>query len=152
MAGIIYERLLDPEIDHRFGLFHRQGQSLKVREPKLAGAWPTSLTDEVRSDLLASTQQLKTADRRLIDSILTEGIFEHDVATVLAEVKELPAEQAYDKLITWILPSSTHSGSRLYYEFASARGTDNSIGENLQCPAVELIAVADQLGKLDELT
>ncbi|MDA1049521.1 MAG: DUF1583 domain-containing protein [Planctomycetota bacterium] len=149
---LIYERALEPEIDHRFGLFHRQGQSLKVREPKLAGAWPASLTEEVRNDLLASSRQYTAADRRLINTLLSEEIFAHDVSKVLAEVKDLPPEQAFDKLLAWVLPSPDHSGSRLYYEFAAARAADTSIGEQLRCPAIELMAAADRVGKLDELT
>ena len=149
---LVYERLLEPEIDHRFGLFHRQGQSLKVRTPKLAGAWPSSLSEEIRNDLLVSSNRYTTADRRLVNSILSEGIFEHDVAGILAEARGLPPEQAYDKLLAWVLPSPDHSGGRLYYEFAAARDAGTSNRQEMRCPAVELMAVAEQLGKLDELT
>lgn len=149
---LVYERVLEPEIDHRFGLFRLKGQALKVREPKLAGAWPTSLGEEIRGDLLASTKQYTTADRRLINTMLTETIFEHDVKTILAEVKRLPPEQAFENLLAWVLPSATHSGSRLYYEFASTRGPEASNGQEILCPAIELMAVADRIGKLDELT
>jgi tetratricopeptide (TPR) repeat protein len=148
---LIYERPLDPEIDHRFGLFHRQGQSLKVREPKLTGAWPASLTDEIRNDLLASTKKYTTADRRLINTLLSEEIFQHDVAGVLADAKQLAPEQAYDKLLAWVLPSPDHSLARLYFDFVSGHGSTAS-GQEMRCPAIELMATAERLGKLDELT
>jgi len=148
---LVYERPLDPEIDHRFGLFHRQGQSLKVREPKLTGAWPTSLSDEVRNDLLASTKKYTTADRRLINTLLSEAIFQHDVAGVLADARQLPPEQAYDKLLAWVLPSPDHSLARLYFDFVSGHGSAAS-GQEMRCPAIELMDTAERLGKLDELT
>jgi tetratricopeptide (TPR) repeat protein len=146
----VYERPLDAELDRRFGLLRPQGQSLKVREPKLTGAWPQTLDDGIRTNLLASAKQYTTADRRLINKILSERLFEPDVNQVVADSHGLAPEKAYEKLIQWVLPSPDHSGARLYYQFEPV--SDKSSDEpKLICAAIELVKVAADVGKLDEL-
>ena len=145
---LIYERPLEPEVDHRFGLYRGKTQSLKVRRPKLAGPWPKSLSPGIRDNLLASTRQYTSADRRTINSVLTEKYFWHDTPSIVAQARQLPPEQAYERLLAWVLPSEDHTGHRLYAKFVCLENP----GQELLCPAYELIAVADRLGKLDQLS
>ncbi len=144
---LVYERPLEPEVDHRFGLFRRKVQSAKVRQPKLTGPWPEALTPEVRDNLLASTKTYTQADRRLINNILSERFFWPDIPSLVAQSRELPSEQAYEKLRAWVLPSPDHFSLRVYCEFANRENA----GQDILCPAFELVAVADRIGKLAEL-
>ncbi|MFV1963987.1 MAG: DUF1583 domain-containing protein [Pirellulaceae bacterium] len=145
---LIYERVLEAEVDRRFGLYRGKSQSLKVREPQLTGSWPESLTPEIRNNLLASTKEYTTPDRRLINRILGERFFKSDVAEMVAEARELPPDRAYEKLLVWVLPSPDHSNPRLYFDFV----VDGAGEQEIACPAYELIAVADSTGELDGLS
>jgi tetratricopeptide (TPR) repeat protein len=145
---LVYQRTLEPEIDHRFGLYRGQTQGLKVREPKLAGPWPETLDANIRNDLLASTGSYTTADRRLINSILTEEPFSLEAGSVVHQTRQLPAEQAYQQLSAWVLPSADHPVPRLYLQFVADETADR---QEVLCPAIELMAVAERAGKLDEL-
>lgn len=145
---LVYERALEAEVDHRFGLYRGKSQSLKVREPKLTGAWPESLTD-IRDDLLASTKKYNAMDRRAINVLLGERFFERDTRRIIAEARALPPDQAYEKLLAWVLPSSSgHTKPRLYFDFAM----DDDGVQEIVCPAYELLAAADAAGTLDDLS
>ena len=145
---LIYQRILEPELDHRFGLFRGAAQSLKVREPKLTGPWPDSLSPEIRDNLLASTKRYTIPDRRNVNGMLPELIFQQDTGPMVALARRLPPEQAYEKLLAWVLPSAEHNNLRLYHEFVRAEETGR---QDIVCPAYELMAAADRAGKLDEL-
>ncbi len=143
----VYERALEAEIDGRFGMFRHRNESLKVRAPVLTGPWPGSLTPEIADDLLASTRDYSPADRQLFSVLLTDRFFSLDAAQVVAEARELPPQKAYEKLCSWVLTSPDHVRPRLYFELT----TDENGDQTVLCPACELMAVADGIGKLPDL-
>ncbi|MBI2478143.1 MAG: DUF1583 domain-containing protein, partial [Planctomycetia bacterium] len=145
---LVYERVLDAEIDHRFGLYRGHGESLQVREPQLTGDWPTTLGPEVRDSLLASSREYTDIDRQLTNAILGEKFFEQDAGAVVRKARDLLPEQAYEVLAAWVLPSASRSSRRLYFELVA---TGNTGEQEILCPAVELIAAADRAGKMNEL-
>ncbi len=147
-GDLVYERTVEPEIDLQVGLYRGKGRSLRVRELKLAGLWPETLTAEIRNNMLASNKQYTPADRRLLHDILGERFFIQDAAPLVARARQLPEQQAYDELRAWVLASPDHANHRLYFEFVSSAG---SARQQIICPATELMSVAQQTGKLAEL-
>lgn len=146
---LVYERIIGKTLDRRFGLFKGKKESLKVRQARLTGPWPEAFSEEIRNDLLASTKKYTVPDRRLISIILGETFFKHDTAQVVAAARELPTEEAYSKLLTWVLPSPTHQNRRLY--FSPSPVDSGQEQQQIVCPAYELIVAADRAGKLAEL-
>ena len=66
----------------------------------------------------------------------------------------LPARRRYAMLKNWVLPAATHPALRLQVDWLplEALETAGAKGGDLISPALELVAVAKQLGKLDELS
>lgn len=152
---VVYERPLEPVLDRRFGLFRRRQQSAEVRKITLSGPWPETLTTDIRNDLIAARPLENVADRRLVQDIFGEFTHEHSPAEQIARSRTLPPDQAYELLRGWVLPSPERDVFRLYCQRNPTTGggaTANGLTSDLlQCPAIELVAVAERCGKLAEL-
>jgi tetratricopeptide (TPR) repeat protein len=168
---LIYERPLEPDMERTFGLFHYEDQTeARARNLVLAGNWPTTLTAEQLADPLVRLQpRLSSRERHLNLMLVEEPTLARAAESVLRSTAGLPAEERYRQLAAWVMPQDWRAGFRLYGTFtptdpppigssaATAVAGNVSPGRRLhsgavlEAPALELVALAGKLGRLDEL-
>ncbi|MEE8450364.1 MAG: DUF1583 domain-containing protein, partial [Thermoguttaceae bacterium] len=153
----IYRRQFEPENSRLFGLFHYKDRSaVEVRKLVLTGDWPEKLPPELFDDLTACAVPGESAETRSARAALIgEEYFSRNADAVVRRARELPPQQRYEDLLAWVFPKDTPGTIRLYGDFSQldppppVKPTDR--GGVLQAPALELVEVARQLGKLDAL-
>jgi tetratricopeptide (TPR) repeat protein len=161
----VYQRKLEPTNDRRFSLFHYSDRTaVKVRKAVLKGDWPQALTAEQLKDLVAPAAG--GADARAQAALVGERFLSMNAGTVLEKARTLPPAQRYAYLLGWVLPKDGEVGVRLAADFTpfdpappvTDRKVDLSrlkprshVGGTLEAPALELVATAKGLQKLDEL-
>ena len=169
----IAEQTLEPENSRQFGFYHdKNATSVKVRNVVMQGDWPDTLTSEISSNLLAPSRETTPTERRSYARVIDEKFHAESVEDLLAETRGLPIEDRYRALAKWVLPNEDHPSLRLYGAFASANGipdlktitaeltNPNSSADqgrrqysspDLTAPVLDLIVVAKELKRLDEL-
>jgi tetratricopeptide (TPR) repeat protein len=159
----VYERPLESTNDRIIGLFHYKDRtSVQIRNVALQGNWPEKLTGRHLADLAAPAEAAPgQPDARARGALVGEAFLSHGAADVLRRARGLPPAERYASLRAWVLPGPEHSAFRLYGDFsptdrAPDPPADRSVPRthtpgHLEAPALELVAVAKQLGKLDEL-
>ncbi|HEX7378002.1 MAG TPA: DUF1583 domain-containing protein, partial [Pirellulales bacterium] len=162
----VYRRPLEASNDRMFSFFHYKNRtSVQVRNVVLSGDdWPAELSESRLANLLAPIK----ADEELDPAGLTEALLgeENMILTTWQTwqaSRSLPAAERYAYLRNWVLPGATHNSVvRLYGDFTPvnppppvAKGvgvvTNQTRGGDFIVPALDLVAVATELGKLDEL-
>lgn len=177
-GSIVCQRTLEEENSRQFGFYHdKHATAVQVRNVVLAGDWPKTLTDATLANLLAPTQVRSDADRRMFSQVIDEKFRATDLDGILLQTRSMPLADRYEALLNWVLPNVDHQAFRLYADTAPAdplpitpivlapakRSTSKtaqtsggrrtrvrSEGE-LIGPALDLVVVAKELGKLDEL-
>lgn len=90
-------------------------------------------------------------------SIFGEEVVQENVQHLIWKTRQLKPTPRFDSLAEWVLPSGCHSSIRLHGEFA---GTTESAAARVDAtlpnwqfrsPALDLLEVARETGKLDEL-
>ena len=160
----IYEYPLETANQRTFGLFHDKGQTdVKVREVVLRGDWPTSIP----ANPLARRDLNPTPADRLARGAMIEDKFALLASgPVLAEARRLPPDKRYEALAAYVLPNPDHPTFRIGGDLtpidpappvagpatpAAAGGSRLASGGEVESPAIELVATAKALGRLDEL-
>ncbi len=162
------QRKLQESDARTFGLFHYKNRTAaQVRNVVLTGNWPEKISEKEMADSFAPSdggdkarRPPKAAVRR---ALIGDTFFLKGAGFVLRQARALPPEQAYELLRTWVLPNENHSLFQMAGEFTP---TDPApplapkplppsrrvqSGGEVEAPALELVAVAKKLGKLDEL-
>ncbi|HEY7326851.1 MAG TPA: DUF1583 domain-containing protein [Gemmataceae bacterium] len=164
----ICERKLDANEDRTFGLFHYKNRTAaRVRNVVLTGDWPDKLSEkEMAESFLApggGDKLRRSPDGAVRRALIGDSFFLQSAGNVLRQARNLPPEQAYELLKTWVLPNDSHSLFQMAGEFTPAdpappaalkalpAGHRIASGGELETPALELVALAKKLGKLDEL-
>jgi hypothetical protein len=159
----VAERKLEPENNHLFGFFHYKDRtSVRVRQVVLSGDWPKELSAEQVANLLAPSARLPAAEQRACGALIDESNFSQAATDILKQARALPAADRYALLSAWVLPTETRPAFRLYADFTPMDslpvtgeklppGKRVHTGGALEAPALELVATAKELGKLDEL-
>lgn len=174
---LIFERPLEPENERQFGFYHdKHATSVRVRNVKLTGDWPKSLSKEVLANLLSPARQHDVAERRQLARSFDDRYEASDLDRVLRTTRALSPAERYASLKQWVLPNDDHSTIRMYGNTAPSDPVASTLtvlspvnltdsksaqpapvarrkrsGGELIAPALDLVAVAKQLGKLDEL-
>ena len=155
--------------------------AVRVRNVVLSGDWPKTLGPAILDNLLEPVRQRTVDERRIMGHVIDEKFHAMGIDHILLRTRALPAEARYAALKDWVLPGDDHGAFRLYGSFAPADTvaaakislgpvedgrTDgpNATGRpstripirqrhggELIAPALDLIAIAKELGKLDEL-
>ena len=171
----VYQHEIRPIDSHQFGLFHfRDRTESRVRNVVLSGNWPRVLNDESFQQLMVGDQQpLTLAENKALDRITGDQPFSASILEVMNHAAKMKTELRYKFLCDWVLPSITHPRWRMFATL-KPKGMESqcsgSIRSNLLIsaafntgdqadpsggfvlsPALELIAIAKELGKLDEL-
>ncbi len=170
-GGVIYERKLEPDSPRSFGLFHYKDRTAaQVRNVVLTGDWPKSYSprraggDADPRHAGGYVSELSGAARR---AVIGDKFFLLSAGHVLRQVRAAKPEEAYALLRAWVLPNENHTVFQMSGEFtpadpappvanlkgltSPAQGRRVLTGGELQAPALELVALAKKLGKLDEL-
>ncbi|HEY2412465.1 MAG TPA: DUF1583 domain-containing protein [Pirellulaceae bacterium] len=161
---LICERPIEPTSDRRFGFFHFKTESaVKVRNVVLRGNWPQSLAPEQQSDLLATNEPAPSAAVMAArHGIIGERLYATAAYEVWKQSREMAPVDRYEFLQRWVLPSPAHPTLRLQVDWTPADAVASvpssnanapriHTGAELVSPALEMIAVAKELNKLDEL-
>ncbi|HEU5432577.1 MAG TPA: DUF1583 domain-containing protein, partial [Thermomicrobiales bacterium] len=169
----IYRRPLEAANDRLFSFFHYKDRTaVEVRNVVLAGEdWPQALGETQLANLLSPIDPRQDIDPgRLAETLLgEENVFLSTWQTWRAS-RTLPPPERYAFLRDWVLPAAVRgSVVRMYGDFTpadpappvgdllnAAKPADEGArfvrrGGELIAPALELAAVAAELGKLDEL-
>lgn len=177
---VIYERPLERDNSRQFGFYHDKSiHSVRVRNVELSGDWPKSI-DSI-GDLLEPSRPRTAEERRALAHLIDEKYHSMGLDDVLLRTRAVPDAERYASLKNWVLPSDDHSTFRVYGEFtpadplpvartpitagdpitspvdlapdasAASQAIRRRLGGELIAPALDLVAVARRLGKLDEL-
>ncbi len=170
---LVCEAPLERENSRQFGFYHDKNASLvQVRNVVLQGDWPESLSSEIASNLLVPDRELTRAERRGYSRVINELFHSNSVDDRLAETGVLSPEGRFNALAAWVLPNDDHFAMRLYGSFSATngipamadiasilsgpKGSGNEgrrqyASPDLVAPVFELIALAKDLKRLDEL-
>lgn len=163
----------------QFGFYHdKAGTAARIRGVVLTGDWPKSLSPELLGDLAAPVPGLTDDDRQHLGRVIDERFRAVGLDPFLLQTRALPPSDRYEALKAWVLPNVDHASLRLYGDTApsdtlvsapiqlapvSLRDAPPSVstgaadarrvrsGGELIAPALDLVAVARELGKLPEL-
>jgi hypothetical protein len=168
----IYTRKMESENHRTFGFYHDKNRSaVRVRNVIMRGDWPERLTDEQLDNLAAVVEPDRSkADRQLIGALFDDRHVHGSVFAVRRQAAKLPSEERYDFLSEWVLPGLDHHTLRLALDFTPTNPAPPAAlafsqterdpetgasrvtsGGDLVSPALDLVAVAKELGKLDAL-
>jgi hypothetical protein len=157
----VYEHKLEPDNDRVFGLFHYKDQTeARARQVMLTGDWPEKLPPEVLADPLGGAGAAANGVARR--AIIGEHFFLLNAAGVLEQTRALSPEERYERLRDWVLPGPGHALFQMAGDFTPADPAPHVVtipsagrrlhtGGELVAPALELVALAGKLGKLDDL-
>lgn len=162
----IFERPFVATHDLHFGFYHDKSRTAaKIRNVVLTGDWPTSLTPELRGELLARRGDPEPAATRQAKAVAIGELFhQKSVREVVRSARAMPPAERFEFLARWVIPNEDHLSWRLYGEFTPthpAPSADKSLTDRtgrrvavageFESPVTELFAVAKELNKLDEL-
>ena len=170
---LVCESPLERENSRQFGFYHdKNASSVQVRNVVLQGDWPESLSSEIALNLLAPDRELTPAERRSYSRVIDEKFHSESVQDRLVEISFLSPEGRFNALAAWVLPNDDHYSMRLYGSFAATtgipavadfasilsgpKGSGNEsrrqhASPDLVAPVLELITLAKDLNRLDEL-
>ena len=86
-------------------------------------------------------------DSLALGAILGESVAGQNASEIIRRSLLIPEQQRLEMLSEWVLPSSTHQNFRLF----GATPTESSTPNAVESPALELVSLANNLGKLDEV-
>lgn len=177
----IYSRKMEAENSRRFSLYHdRNRAAVQARNVVLRGNWPEQLTEEDRKNLLAPRAgpdgAVGAVDRRSLGAMFDDRHVADTALSIHRRAAALPAEARFAFLADYVMPGESHDELRLSLEFSAANpppspaawgslderpawfslseaADDSPVhwGATLVSPALDLVDVARELGRLDDL-
>ena len=173
---LIYSRKLESDSQQTFSFYHdRRRTAVRVRNVVLRGDWPETLPAEHLKNLATvSTSKRTSTARRALGAIFDDIHIADAALAVHRRAMRMPAEERYAFLSKWVLPSVDHDTLRLVHGFTPTHPTPPvhgasridvdrlriaeqaghsrvQSGSNLVAPALDLIAAAKELNRLDQL-
>ncbi|TWT72849.1 DUF1583 domain-containing protein [Allorhodopirellula solitaria] len=146
---IVFERPVEPQLSTRFGVFRYQNQAAQVRNLRLSGDWPEQWNDALVARITELEQPLSDEQRREVGAIVNDVPIAIQAGDAVSSARQQSPEDAYEMLKAWVLPSPDHANTRLYYSLGQP--PEDEVLANVLSPAVELIRLAADLKKIDEL-
>ncbi len=81
-----------------------KGQGVRVRNATLRGNWPTDFDDALNKDLIAVSEILSDAEKKVIDSLPTNNFLSPTRDEVVVKANNMAPADAYNFLLEWVLP------------------------------------------------
>ena len=158
---VIYQRPIDWEGDHHFGLYRQgTGTEVKVRELVMTGNWPEKLPDEFRNNpTMAMRPPVAASEQRALHRIFREEFLASNVFAVRRRALAMPLAERFQFLSDWLLPGPNHPGIRMAGEFTPTRPAPSvlepgvnhpEIGGQILSPVFDWLDAARELGRLSE--
>ena len=161
---LIYVRSADFAGDLCFGVYHDcSATSAVFRSAVMTGDWPETLPEDFLKNPTATVDAVKsTADAHTRERHMSADSLADNVQRVIQRAAALEPGERYEFLADWVLPGESHAAIRMTGMFSQtqpsplARQTAPEIlrtaeGANLIVPAIDLIAAARDIDKLQEL-
>ena len=166
------ELKFERENNRVFGFYHdKNATAVKVRNVVMRGDWPATIPAEAVSNPQAPSGELTVAQHHGNAKVIDEKFQIATIADRLLESRGLNPELRFKSLAAWVLPNDDHSHFRLYGTLTSAndipgsdylaiaspatrkneKGRRQYGGPDLASPALELVTLAKELNRLDEL-
>ena len=150
--AIVYERSVQAGDDTRFGWFQDPSMNaIRVRESVLRGDWP-----QVPNTTAIAKPREQTPTRAAVATRFFKDL-EVNVFEVAEAASRLDAKKRFNFLTDWVFPNEYQKSLRIQGDFApfqSAKQDETKNGDQksrLIWPALDLVNVAEELKKLDEL-
>ena len=156
-GDVVWRRPVTKLDSLRFGIQKYQTQVAEVRNMVLSGDWPTEFSDSLATNVFESERQLEQADRNLVAEVIGDQFKSLQLHAFYDKDRTDESDEArYEKLRDWVLPGYGH-GIRLDYvpvakDIRTSEQLDADKHSSLNCPAWEMISLAKEIGKLNELT
>lgn len=151
---LVYERPLDPGNNRGFSFYHEKDRTqARIREVVLEGNWPQEAPDNL---FARRGEDGPPAIRQARHAVVGEAMLALSAEQVFLRSRQLPRAERYEALAAWVLPGDDHSTFRLQGDFAPTDpapsvGLGTRRGGSLVAPALDLVALAKELGRLPEL-
>jgi len=176
----VASRRLEPGNSRQFGFYHdKAATTAMIRNVVLSGDWPESLTPQILAELTAPARPRSEAERRLLAPVIEEKFRAEGLDPILLQTRALAPVERYAALKAWVLPGPDHTALRMYADTAPSdvlnhapihlppvslavpgktpsaderpRAARSRSGGDLIAPVLDLVVVARELGKLEEL-
>ena len=152
----VWRRPLD-KLDHLFpGVQKFKPQAAEIRNVVLAGNWPESLPDSALGDIFESDRSLEDVDRVLVAEVIGDQFKTTELAQLYDKDQPQPTgEDRYRILKDWVLPGNGHEFRFDHLTPSDVLRTDDDFAKQvdveIQCPAWDLVTLAKEVGKTDQL-
>lgn len=143
---LIFERPFALSFDRQFGFFHDKTKTgAKIRNVVLTGDWPTSLAGIANrlDELTPQAAKASVADRQAKGAVIGELFYSKVCLDIVRQAHAMSPAKRYELLARWVLPGDDHVSWRVFGDLTPER--------EFAAPLLELVAVAKELGKLDDL-
>ncbi len=152
-GSIVCERTLEPELLRQFGIFRYKAQASQIRNVVLRGDWPETVP--TGKEILALARPITPESELSMGAIVDDTLVAPLAGDVVEAARSMAADAAYDYLLEWVLPSTTHRGIRLHtaqVPTASESEADELGFGAIVAPAVELVRLAVQRKTVEQLS
>jgi hypothetical protein len=172
----VYEHDLAADNDRLFGFFHdRARTAAQVRRPVLTGDWPEQVSPEILAGLSSPVNPNPLpGNARTLHTTIGEKAWADNTYSMYQDALRMIPEERFAFLRQWVMP---HEGRARWRMFAATTPSHPAppvqsvnppdaaqlaaalphqprrveIGGNLVSPALELVSVARELGRLEDL-
>ena len=146
----ICARPMEPETSSQFGIFRYKHQSTEIRNAVIRGDWSDRTLPTSGSEMMVLSEPDSAQDVQTVAAIINDRTAATMAGDIVQTARSLPADEAFDYLADWVLPSATHNNLRLFYAKLPPVDTGEAFGQIL-CPAAELVRLAGQQNKMEQL-
>ncbi len=159
---LVFERPVDESASTVFGFYRQKQQDSMVRNIRMSGNWPEKFEPAMINQVYEMSGDSSDAYAKAMAIVTNDETIRVNAGQIAREARQLPPEQALEMLKAWVIPSETNR-LRLYFSVRDGLSGDQPaptanpplLGRSwlqLDCPAVELVRVAQKLGKTEQIS
>ncbi len=157
--GVVVWRRPVTKLDSLFaGIQKYKKYSAEIRKLRLKGDWPEKFSEGLRESAFASERSLEKKDHDLMAEVIGDRFKNVEMLALYDDANlKVSTESAerYNQFRKWVFPGYGH-GVRMDYRTVpkKIRTSEQLAADNeseIECPAWDMIELAKEAGKLDEL-
>ncbi len=160
-GSLVFERPIDESTSTQFGIYRQKQQDSMVRNVRLSGNWPEKFEPALINQMYEMSGDSSGAYSKAMAIVTNDEAVRVNAGQIAREARQLPPEQAFEMLSAWVIPAESNA-LRLYFDVRDVLSDDQPKPTasptlivrpwlQLDCPAVELVQVAQKLGKSEQL-
>lgn len=161
-GSLVFERPVDESMSTLFGFYRQKHQDSMIRNIRLSGNWPEKFDPAMINQVYEMSGDSSDVYSKAMAIVNNDETVRVNAGQIAREARQLPPEQALEMLTAWVIPSDSNR-LRLYFDVRDGLSDVGStptaipllLGRSwleLDCPAVELVRVAQKLGKSEQLS